>query len=48
LRRAKEKALFEPLTPNAENIEAMKAAPRGELLTVGKPGKLLASLNAED
>ena len=45
---AKEKALpFEPLVPNAETIEAMKAARRGELVTVGPPEKLLASLNAD-
>ena len=45
---AKEKALpFEPLVPNDETIEAMKAARRGELTTVGPPGKLLASLNAD-
>ena len=44
---AKEKALpFEPLVPNDETIEAMKAARRGELTTAGLPGKLLASLNA--
>ena len=49
LRRvAAEKALpFEPLMPNAETIEAMKAARRGELDTAGKPGALLASLNAD-
>jgi len=45
---AKEKALpFEPLVPNEETIEAMKAARRGELATVGPPEKLLASLNAD-
>jgi DNA-damage-inducible protein J len=45
---AKEKALpFEPLVPNKETIEAMKAARRGELVTVGPPGKLFASLNAD-
>jgi DNA-damage-inducible protein J len=45
---AKEKALpFEPLVPNEETIEAMKAARRGELVTVGPPEKLLASLNAD-
>jgi DNA-damage-inducible protein J len=45
---AKEKALpFEPLVPNAETIEAMRAARRGELVAVGPPGKLLASLNAD-
>ena len=45
---AKEKALpFEPLVPNAETIEAMKAARRGELTPVGPPEKLLASLNED-
>ena len=47
-RVAVEKALpFEPLVPNDETIEAMKAARRGELTTVGPPGKLLTSLNAD-
>jgi antitoxin component of RelBE/YafQ-DinJ toxin-antitoxin module len=36
---------FEPLIPNAETIEAMKAARRGELVTVGEPSSLLVSLN---
>ncbi len=45
---AKEKKLpFEPLVPNEETIEAMKAARRGELTTVGPPSKLRASLNAD-
>ena len=45
---AKEKALpFEPLVPNKETIAAMKAARRGELVTVGSPRKLLASLNED-
>jgi DNA-damage-inducible protein J len=45
---AKEKALpFEPLVPNEETIEAIKAARRGELTTVGPPAKLLPSLNAD-
>ena len=36
IRIAREKALpFEPLVPNSETIEAMKAARRGELITVG-------------
>ena len=50
LRRvAAEKALpFELSAPNAETIAAMKAARRGELVTAGKPGSLLASLNADD
>ncbi len=48
-RIAAEKALpFEPLIPNAETIEAMKAARRGELVSVGSLENLLASLNAED
>jgi DNA-damage-inducible protein J len=43
-----DKALpFEPLVPNAETIEAMKAARRGEVVKVGKPSSLLASLNAD-
>lgn len=47
-RIAAEKALpFAPLIPNAETIEAMKAARRGELVTVGPPDRLLASLNAD-
>jgi len=49
VRIAAEKALpFEPLVPNAETIEAMKAARRGELVTVGPAEALLAELNAED
>ena len=48
-RVAAEKALpFEPLVPNAETIEAMKAARRGDVITAGKPGSLLASLNDAD
>ena len=48
VRIAREKALpFEPLVPNAETVEAMKAARRGELVTVGKPEDLLARLNAD-
>ena len=47
-RIAAEKALpFAPLAPNAETVEAMKAARRGELVTVGHPSNLLASLNAD-
>ncbi len=48
VRIAKEKALpFDLLVPNEETIEAMKAARRGELVTVGPPEGLLASLNAD-
>jgi DNA-damage-inducible protein J len=49
MRIVNDKALpFEPLMPNAETIEAMKAARSGDLVTVGTPGKLLANLNADD
>ena len=49
MRIAKDKALpFEPLVPNAETVEAMKAARRGDLVTVEAPDKLLANLNADD
>ena len=49
VRIATEKALpFEPLVPNAETIEAMKAARRGELTKVGHADDLLESLNADD
>jgi DNA-damage-inducible protein J len=49
VRIAKEKALpFEPLAPNAETIEAMKAARRGEFVTVGSPDELVANLNEDD
>lgn len=48
VRIAREKALpFQPLVPNEETIEAMKAARRGELVTVGSPRELLTSLNAD-
>jgi DNA-damage-inducible protein J len=49
MRIAQDKALpFEPLVPNAETVEAMKAARRGELVTVGPADALLTSLNADD
>jgi DNA-damage-inducible protein J len=49
VRIAKEKALpFEPLVPNEETIEAMKAARRGELVTVGSLEELMADLNEDD
>jgi DNA-damage-inducible protein J len=49
MRIAKEKALpFEPLVPDAKTIQAMKAARRGELVTVGSPKNLLESLNEGD
>jgi DNA-damage-inducible protein J len=49
VRIARDKALpFEPLVPNAETIEAMKAARRGDVVVAGSPDKLLGSLNADD
>ena len=49
MRIAKEKALpFEPLIPNDETIEAMRAARRGELTKAGAPDRLLETLNAGD
>lgn len=39
---------FDPLVPNERTIEAMKAARRGELVTVGGVNELLADLNADD
>jgi DNA-damage-inducible protein J len=49
VRIAAEKALpFQPLVPNDETIEAMKAARRGELEPTRSVGDLLARLNADD
>ena len=49
IRIAREKSLpFEPLVPNDETIEAMKAARRGELVKAGRPDRLLAKLNEGD
>ena len=49
VRIAAEKRLpFEPLIPNAETIEAMQAARRGDVVDVGGPEDLLADLNADD
>jgi DNA-damage-inducible protein J len=49
VRTVAEKALpFDPLVPNADTIEAMKAARRGDLVTVGKVEDLLADLHADD
>jgi DNA-damage-inducible protein J len=48
-RVAAEKALpFEPLVPNAETIEAIKAARRGELETANSVKNLIEDLNADD
>ena len=39
---------FEPLVPNGETIAAIKAARRGELVTVGSVDDLMAELNEDD
>lgn len=49
IRVAREKILpFKPFIPNRETIKAMRAARRGNLVTVGGIDKLLDSLNADD
>lgn len=49
VRIAKEKSLpFAPLVPNEETIAAMRSARKGDLVNVGSPKNLLASLNAGD
>ena len=49
VRIAAEKRLpFEPLPPNEETIEAMRAARRGEVESVGDIDGLMADLNAKD
>jgi DNA-damage-inducible protein J len=49
IRIAREKVLpFEPLTPNIKTIEAIKAARRGDLVTVSNVDNLLTELNAND
>ena len=39
---------FEPLAPNDETIEAMRAARRGELVDMGGVDELMADLDADD
>jgi DNA-damage-inducible protein J len=49
MRTVAERALpFDALTPNAETVEAMKAARRGELVRIGGVENLLADLNKGD
>jgi DNA-damage-inducible protein J len=49
MRTVADKALpFDPLVPNEETIEAMKAARRGDLVTVGSVDDLLADLHTDD
>ena len=49
VRIAAEKRLpFDPLVPDEETIEAMKAARRGDLVEVGGVDGLMIDLNADD
>ena len=49
VRIAVEKRLpFDPLVPDEETIEAMKAARRGDLVEVGGVDELMADLHADD
>jgi DNA-damage-inducible protein J len=49
VRIAKEKALpFEPLIPNADTVEAMRAARRGDLKSAVSVDALFTDLNADD
>ena len=49
IRIAREKVLpFKPLVPNVKTIDAIKAARRGNLVTVGNLDNLLTELNAND
>ena len=49
IRTVAERALpFDPLIPNAETVEAMKAARRGEVVKVGSVEELMADLHADD
>ena len=49
VRIATEKRLpFDPLIPNAETVEAMEAARRGDVVELGGPEDLMADLNADD
>lgn len=48
-RVAREKTLpFDPLVPNERTIEAMKAARRGDLVTISNIDNLLESLNTDN
>jgi DNA-damage-inducible protein J len=44
---SRQAALIAPLTPNAETIEAMEAARRGDVVKVGGVNDLLADLQAD-
>lgn len=45
---AEQRLPFEPLVPNRETVEAIKAARRGELVTVGSVDDLMVELNEDD
>ena len=45
---AEKKLPFEPLVPNAETLEAMRAARRGDVVTVSSLDNLFRELNAGD
>ncbi len=49
MRTVAERALpFDPLVPNAETVEAMKAARRGEVVRFSSVDELMADLDADD
>lgn len=49
IRVAQDKALpFEPIVPNKKTLAALRAARRGQLVSVGKVDKLLDHLNEND
>lgn len=49
MRTVAERSLpFDPLMPNQETVDAMKAARRGDVVKVGSIEKLMADLHADD
>jgi DNA-damage-inducible protein J len=49
MRTVAERALpFDPLTPNAKTVEAMKAARRGEVSRFASVEELMSALDADD
>jgi DNA-damage-inducible protein J len=49
MRTVAERALpFDPLVPNAETVDAMMAARRGDVVQVGTVEDLMADLHADD
>ena len=45
---AEQRLPFEPLVPNRETVEAMKAARRGALATAGSVDDLIAEINEDE